>query len=99
MIRASCGTLAGALAHADAGERQCGWCAHGEAVARLEAERVPRRQPAAEPVFRPLTAAQAQRNAAALAAEAEAYERDHPVSGHGDRHHAEALRVITGGAA
>lgn len=99
MIRASCGTLAGALAHAEAGERQCGWCAQGEAVARLEAERVPRRQPAADPVFRPLTAAQAERNAAVLAAEAQAYERDHPVAGNGDHHRAEALRVIQGGAA
>lgn len=98
MIRGSCGTLAGALAHAEAGEAQCGWCAHGEALAALEAERVPRRPSSDGPVFRPLTAAQARRNAAVLAAEAEAYEREHPGAYDG-RRRAGGLRVIPGGAA
>jgi hypothetical protein len=87
VIRAGCGTLDGALAHAAAGEAQCGWCARAEALARLEAEAVPRRPPdAAGPPGGPVSAAQAERNAAALAAEAEAPRRGR-------------LRVIPGGAA
>jgi hypothetical protein len=85
VIRPGCGTLQGALAHASAGEAQCGWCARGEALARLEAEAVPRPPAAGEPPG-PVSAAQAAANAAVLAAEAEAHERG-------------PLRVLPGGAA
>lgn len=103
MIRGGCGSLAGALAHVAAGEKQCGWCARAEAFARLEAEGLPGRtapaavhpsepqqQPAAGgPV--PVTAAQARNNAGVIAAETLAYERNHRTGG--------PLRVIAGGAA
>lgn len=92
MIRAGCGTLDGALAHVAAGEGQCGWCARAEAMARLEAEGMPRRPPAV-PVPAPVTAAAAARNAGIARAEALAWERDHPDSRH------DGLRVIPGGAA
>lgn len=94
MIRGGCGTLAGALAHVAAGERQCGWCLRAEAVARLEAEAVttvPRAAPG------PVTAAEAALNAAVLAAETAGWEHDNPSSG--DRHRDAPLRVIPGGAA
>lgn len=99
MIRAGCGTLQGALAHVAAGDPQCGWCARAEAVARLEAEGMPVRPPAAStagPVPpaeapRPVTAEQAARNAAIAAAEMTEWEQDHP----GSRHHQDGpLRVI-----
>jgi hypothetical protein len=87
MIREQCGTLAGALAHAGAGEPQCGWCARGEALAALEAEAFPRRpSPPADARLEAVSAEQAEANAAAAVAEADACERGY-------------LRAIRGGAA
>jgi hypothetical protein len=85
VTRPGCGALAGALAHVAAGEAPCGWCLRAEAVARLEAEGVPRRPPGGLPPG-PVTAAEAAANAAVLAAEDGAHERG-------------PLRVIPGGAA
>lgn len=67
----SCGTVPGALAHQEAGEPLCGWCAMGERVALLAAG-------LAAPGFYPrVTEAQAAMNAALLASEVRAYEIDH----------------------
>ena len=79
MIRETCGTKRGALAHEARGESLCGWCAHAEQVTRLSAERVAR-VPAAAGFYLPVTAAEARENAALLDAEVHAHELDrrHP---------------------
>jgi hypothetical protein len=43
MIRPGCGTLAGALAHAMAGEDLCGFCTYIERAQALAAEGIPGR--------------------------------------------------------
>lgn len=95
MIRVGCGSLVGAQAHAAAGEAQCGWCARGEALARLEAEAVPSR-PAGDPVFAPVTMLEAAEHAAALMDATEPQDQVHPGS-HSNRRR--PLRVISGDAA
>ena len=94
--RESCGTARGALAHQTAGEPLCGWCLEAETAARLRAEAVPRR-PAPAPGTReeclaPVTPAQAAVNRAVLAAETEAWERDHPGASHDRR---SLLRLVS----
>ena len=97
MYRESCGTLRGAIDHQAAGEALCGWCLEEEAIVRLRAEAVPRR-PTPAPgtsteLLAPVSAVEASVNRAVLAAEAEAFERDHP-EGTGRR--AGTLRLIPG---
>jgi hypothetical protein len=82
MIRETCGTLRGALAHQSGGEDWCGWCLHAERVVRLTAEAIPERPPrpprplpmSSAPVYTdaplPVTVKQAAANAALLDAEA-----------------------------
>lgn len=58
--RESCGTARGAMAHQEAGERLCGWCAEAEALARLRAEAIPSRPPVpGSELLAPVTARQA----------------------------------------
>lgn len=80
--RETCGTLRGALAHQRAGEPLCGWCLLAEAAARIRAEGIPQRLSPApgtpEALLAGVTPAEAAEHRAVLAAEVEAYERDHP---------------------
>ena len=76
MIRETCGTLRGALAHQAAGEVPCGWCARAEAVARASAEEIPSRP---SPAWPPVTPEQARDHAEILDREVARYELDHPT--------------------
>jgi hypothetical protein len=97
MIRPSCGTARGALAHQAAGEPWCGWCKTAERAAALDAERFPSRPLPLEPLplpecaYAPVTPEQGAGNAALLDAEVLAYEREW-VSGH--RSQAPRLRAV-----
>lgn len=90
MIRPSCGTLAGLLAHQAAGEKPCGTCAFEDGIRRLAAEGLPSR-PTPAGWLPPVTRAQAAANAALLAAEAEEFDRTHRGGGR------RPIRVIRGG--
>lgn len=74
--RDCCGSLRGMIAHQSAGEKPCGWCAQAETAARLSAEAVTWK-PVPAGAFEPVSADQATANRAVLAAEVEAYDRDH----------------------
>lgn len=71
MIRPSCGTVRGALAHQAAGEAWCGWCAQAERSARLAAEAGPSLPGSPHGA---VTAAEAQRHAQRLDIEVAAHE-------------------------
>lgn len=75
--RDSCGTLPGLIDHQSAAEKPCGWCAAAEASARLAAEAITWRPAPADALSEPVGDVQARLNAAVLAIEVEAYERDH----------------------
>jgi hypothetical protein len=90
VIRPSCGTLAGLLAHQAAGERPCGTCVYEDAVRRFAAEGLPCR-PTPVGWLAPVTRAQAAENAALLLAEVEEFDRSHRGGGR------RPLRVIRGG--
>lgn len=76
MIRETCGTLRGALAHQAAREPLCGWCTHAEAIARASAEDIPRRPSA---IWPPVAPEDARGHANVLDAEVAQYELDHPT--------------------
>ena len=76
IYRDCCGSLAGMIAHQSAGEKPCGWCAQAETAARLAAEAITWR-PVPAGALEPVSSDQATVNRAVLAAEVEAYDRDH----------------------
>lgn len=78
-FRESCGTVPGAVAHQEAGESLCGWCAMGERVALLAAGL------ASPGFYPPVTPQQAEMNRALLASELRAYEIGHGHHMHGKR--------------
>jgi hypothetical protein len=76
--RPSCGTVAGAIAHQQAGEDLCGFCLLADRVAAaVAAQAYPAR------IWTPVTREQAERNLAVLAAEVRAYEIAHGQHQHG----------------
>jgi hypothetical protein len=77
VIRDTCGTVRGAIAHQQAGEPQCGFCLHAELVARISAEGLA--PPPASP-----NAVGAVMRRRQLAAEVRAFEEHHP-EGHAAR--------------
>lgn len=106
MIRATCGSLRGAVAHGVAGEALCGWCLHAERLARLAAEAIPERPPAPRPVPRavaavhadapaPITAEEAAANAALLDAETAAFSEYDWIDEPGGGKHLRHLRRVS----
>lgn len=82
MIRETCGTVRGAIAHAAVKEPLCGWCLQAERVARIAAEliTVPDRRPVL--VFDPVTPEEAAEHCEELLRELDVFEAAHP-EGHG----------------
>jgi len=106
MIRETCGTLRGALAHQAAGEPWCGWCTHAERLARLAAEAIPGRPPAPRAVPRPavavhadapapVTAEEAAANAALLDAETASFSEYDWIDEPGGGRHLRHLRSVS----
>ncbi len=80
MIRETCGTFRGAIAHLTAGEEQCGWCQQAERCARLAAEATaPPPMPIGVPSLAPVSAERAALNRNVLDAEVLAFEHERPT--------------------
>ncbi len=96
MVRDTCGSVPGALAHQAAGESLCGWCSYAEQARRIAAEGIAARlSPPPETDVRPVSAADAAMHLAVLRREVTEFDRAHP----GWNWRAEARRDTTRSAA
>jgi hypothetical protein len=78
MIRDTCGSVAGILAHQAAGEPLCGWCSYAEQAHRIAAEGIPARPAAAAAIAaRPVSAEDAAMHLAVLQREVIRFDRAH----------------------
>lgn len=93
MIRETCGTRAGLMAHQSAGERPCGWCDYAQQARRIAAEGIPSR-PTPPGWLPPVSAEQAAHNAALLHSEVIAAEVAAKVANR-ERRHLRAVPAAT----
>lgn len=92
MMRQTCGTKSGMLAHQSAGERMCGTCSYADAALRIAAEGIAERPSPADRSLIPVSPDQARINALILDAEVQAWEREHAGFNR------TSLRVVRGAA-